>query len=118
MYHDKALLLKIERWMRLLAWYYLAAFALGALMWLYSSNVVLTNPEVYDPFPGAFARYEGINDLLIKLRVIFGSAKGMLGHLFTFLVLQGTSRGIRSLLAVHEMLLARYRRQGTKDAFS
>jgi len=100
-YHDKLYLLKIERWARRFAWYFLAGLVLGMFSLVYKGIAIFVNPESM----GLLGKYANI---WVKLLIIFGSAKAIFVNFSIYLLLQAISKTIRYLLALKEDMEHKY----------
>jgi hypothetical protein len=102
MYYDKSRLLKIELWMRRLAWFFGAFIVIGLLSAVYNSIQLWTDPA-------SLGYYYGMNyDHWIKYWYIAANFRSVLMTVFVFLLLQGAAKCIRYLLALADEMVARY----------
>jgi hypothetical protein len=101
--YDKSRLVKIELWMRRLAWFYAAAIGLGILAAVSSSIKIWNNPE-------SLGYYYGTNfySQWTKYLNLTENIRSVLVTVFVFLMLQGAAKIIRYLLALADNIYARY----------
>jgi hypothetical protein len=100
--YDKSRLIKIELWMRRLAWFYGAVIGLGILAAVSYSIKIWTHPE-------SLGYYYGLNFThWTKFLYIAAHLRTVLVTVFVFLMLLGAAKIIRYLLALADEIYDRY----------
>jgi hypothetical protein len=98
MFHHRDRLIKLERWIRIIAWLYLVGAALRIIRFeLFTATIHF--------FPRTIDQYNyGRNIYWFRGGIIFTSFTGLLGPIFYCLVFFGVSYAIRYLLALKDTL--------------
>ncbi len=98
MRHHTSRLLKIDRWMRFYAWYYLiGGLAIGIISSAYYIFAIIYRPESMGLFPGN-------DNLWVKGMMIIGYVSRLLAIVFFYLFLQWASKTIHYLVSLKQDL--------------
>jgi hypothetical protein len=99
MYHHQSRIIKLERWVRIIAWFYLVVVGLRILVLIYTGVSFYINPGYVDA-----SNITGQNVYWFRAGVVFSNFSYLLGSLFFCLLFFGLSRTIRYLLALKETI--------------
>ncbi len=95
MHHNRARLLKLERWTRIISWLFLAGVALGVVGLIVIGVNLYFNPQAYEAFNPQ-------NTFLFPTSLVLKNLTSLVRNLFYFLLFSGLSQTIRYLLKMKD----------------